>query len=79
MGTVLDTPRLRDDTAATDWRAITAKMRDDQVFRSAMEANLAPYFERLQGALQSERMLASLIKADAEKLRSPSERSELIE
>jgi hypothetical protein len=61
MSTILDTPALREGTVVTNWRSTSAEMIGDLVYRSAVEANCAPYFERLKGALNSEQALASLL------------------
>jgi hypothetical protein len=64
--TILDMPR--DGTLVHDWRSRSAVMTKDKVYRSAVEANFAPFFEKLKRALNSEKVLAELlnpIEADA--------------
>lgn len=62
MSTILDTPRLS-AAGAPDWRVSTEKMIQDPVFRSAVEANLAPLFERISAAMTDERALNDLATA----------------
>jgi hypothetical protein len=64
MSTILDTPALREGTTGGNWRSTSAEMTDDSVYRSAIEANYAPYFERLKCALNNEQVLASLLHPD---------------
>ena len=42
------------------WRESVERMRKDPVFCSAIEANLAPVFERMEQALQDEGVLKEL-------------------
>lgn len=61
MAVVLDTAQGSDGPGSADsWRQSVQRMRDDPVFRSALEANLAPKFERLEQALQDEALLKKL-------------------
>jgi hypothetical protein len=64
MSTILDTPGLR-ETAVSNWRSISAEMSGDCVYRSAIEANFAPFFEKLTSAINSEQVLASLLMKSA--------------
>jgi hypothetical protein len=64
MSTILDTPSLREGTNVGNWRSTSAEMTDDSVYRSAIEANYAPYFERLKCALNNEQVLTSLLHPD---------------
>ena len=43
-----------------DWRITSDAMSHDPVFRSSVEANFAPDFERLKNALQDERVFTQL-------------------
>jgi hypothetical protein len=61
MSTILDTPRLREGIAVNNWRSVSAEMSRDSVYRSAIEANFAPFFEKLASAINSEQVLASLL------------------
>ena len=65
MSTILDMPRQ-----TTDWRSRSAELSKDEVYRSAIEANMAPLFERLKRALSSETVLAGLLRQDQIETRS---------
>jgi hypothetical protein len=58
MSTILDTPSLR---VKTDWRSASAEMSADAVFGSAIAANFAPLFEKLESAINNEQLLTSLL------------------
>ncbi len=62
MSVVLDTRKDLDGTRACgQWRESVKRMRNDPVYCSAVEANLAPQFERLELALQDEGVLNKLL------------------
>jgi hypothetical protein len=42
------------------WKESVERMRNDPVFCSAIEANLAPHFERMEQALQDEGLFKKL-------------------
>lgn len=55
MAVVLDTAKgPRGPEGSDSWRQAVQRMREDAVFCSAVEANLAPKFERLEKALRDE-------------------------
>jgi hypothetical protein len=58
MSTILDTPSL---CVKTDWRSATAEMSADAVFGSAIKANFAPVFEKLESAINNEQLLTTLL------------------
>ena len=62
LTTILDTPRLA-NAPASDWRVSKELMTSDPVFRSAVEANFAPLFERITAAMKDERALKDLATA----------------
>jgi hypothetical protein len=59
MSCVLDAPR---SNAGKDvpWREAVARMQHDAVYCSAVEANFAPHFERVERALDDEDLLKQL-------------------
>jgi hypothetical protein len=61
MSTILDSPRLRERAEVANWRSTSAELSADAVYRSAIEANFAPLFEKLESAVKSEQLLASLL------------------
>jgi hypothetical protein len=61
MSTILDTPSLREEIAIRNWRSASAELSADAVYCSAIEANFAPLFEKLESAIKSEQLLASLL------------------
>ncbi|MCU1286729.1 MAG: hypothetical protein JWO13_3079 [Acidobacteriales bacterium] len=61
MSTLLDTHKQSDEAALGDWRSASATMSADSVFRSAIEANFAPLFEKLESAINNEELLASML------------------
>ena len=62
MSVVLDTAKDLDGTLACgQWRESVKSMRDDPVYCSAVEANLAPHFQRIEQALQDEGVLNKLL------------------
>jgi hypothetical protein len=63
MSTLLDHSQQRPSTAPPDWRSVVRDMTTDEVFRSAVEANHAPYLEKLKLALRDEKALASLMRS----------------
>jgi hypothetical protein len=61
MSTLLDAPS-RKAGVMSDWRMEAAAMSADPVFRSSVEANLAPLFERLREAINNGQGLARLME-----------------
>jgi hypothetical protein len=61
MSTILDSSKLREDGEGVGWRSTSAELSADAVYRSAIEANFAPLFEKLESAVKSEEILASLL------------------
>ncbi len=62
MSVVLDTAKDLDGKRACGrWRESVKQMREDPVFCSAVEANLAPHFRRIEHALQDEGVLKKLV------------------
>jgi len=60
MSTILDAPQGSKNVARDQWRVVCTKMCEDPVFRSAIEANYGPMFERLKLAMNHEKTLADL-------------------
>jgi hypothetical protein len=61
MAVVLDTANdLGGLSTCGQWRESVQRMRNDPVYCSAVEANLAPQFLRLEQALQDENLLKKL-------------------
>jgi hypothetical protein len=58
MSTVLDRPVLA--YAPHDWRVVVQQLAGDPVFRSAAEANQAPYLEKARLALMDKDAFAAL-------------------
>lgn len=56
MATMLDNPSF----SVNGWRVTTESLAADEVFRSAVEANFAPYFERLRRARGDSKTLLTL-------------------
>lgn len=56
MSTMLDNPSF----SRTAWRTTTDSLGADPVFQSAVEANFAPYFDRLRRALTDQKVFAQL-------------------
>lgn len=63
MSTVLDNVKYRPRNAP-DWRTVVEDMTKDEVFRSSVEANRAPYWERVRLALSDAKILADLKASD---------------
>ncbi len=62
MSVVLDTAKdLNGKGACGQWRESVKEMRRDPVYCSAVEANLAPHFQRIEQALQDEGVLNKLL------------------
>jgi hypothetical protein len=61
MAVVLDTAKdLGGLRACGQWRESVQRMRNDPVYCSAVEANFAPHFQRMEQALQDEGLLKKL-------------------
>ena len=61
MSVVLDTARNSGGLKAPEpWREAVQRMRNDPVYCSAVEANFAPYFHRLELALLDQDLLKKL-------------------
>ena len=60
MSCVLDMPKSNAAHKGVPWRESVARMRHDAVYRSAVEANFAPHFQRIEHALQDEELLKQL-------------------
>jgi hypothetical protein len=62
MSVLLDSPRhsASQSSIQDSWRSSVQQMKDDPVFCSAVEANRAPYFSRLERALQDELLFEGL-------------------
>jgi hypothetical protein len=60
MSCMLDTPQSTAAGNAVPWRESVARMQRDAVYCSAVEANFAPHFQRLERALQDEDLLKQL-------------------
>lgn len=60
MSCVLDTPKSNTASNGVPWRESVARMQRDAVYCSAVEANFAPHFQRLERALQDEDLLKQL-------------------
>jgi hypothetical protein len=56
MSTMLDNPSF----SPKGWRTTTDSMSHDPVFQSAVDANFAPYFDRLKRALNDAKVLTDL-------------------
>ena len=67
MSVLLDTPKCstRPSSIHDLWRSSVQQMKDDPVFCSAVEANLAPYFSRLEQALQEELLFKGLQRSES--------------
>jgi hypothetical protein len=74
MSTILDARAQRDEVALGNWRLASADMNADSVFRSAIEANFAPLFEKLESAINNEELLESMLA----KCKVPAARVDLI-
>ena len=62
MAVVLDTAKdLGGSRAWGQWRETVQSMRNDPVYCSAVEANFAPHFQRIERALQDERLFNRLL------------------
>src|SRR2546430_1041247 len=61
MSTILDTRARQDENTIGNWRSASADLITDAVFRSAIEANFAPLFEKLESAINNEELLASML------------------
>ena len=60
MSCVLDMPKSNAAHNGVPWRESVARMQQDAVYRSAVEANFAPHFQRIERALQDEDLLKQL-------------------
>ena len=60
MSSVLDAPKSNGDGPSVPWRNSVALMQNDAVYCSAIEANFAPHFQRIERALQDEDLLKQL-------------------
>jgi hypothetical protein len=60
MSCVLDTPKSKAPGNEVPWRESVARMQHDAVYCSAVEANFAPHFQRLERALEDEDLLKQL-------------------
>ena len=60
MSCVLDDPKPNAAANAVPWREAVARMQHDAVYCSAVEANFAPHFERVERALDDEDLLKQL-------------------
>jgi hypothetical protein len=60
MAVLLDTGTGRVTRSGDPWRVVVQRMQQDPVYRSAVEANLAPRLLRMEQALQDERLLKQL-------------------
>ncbi len=62
MSCVLDMPtsNAAGNGNGVPWRESVARMQRDAVYCSAVEANFAPHFQRLERALQDEDLLKQL-------------------
>ena len=60
MSCVLDMPKSNAAHNGVPWRESVERMRHDAVYRSAVEANFTPHFQRLEQALQDEDLLKQL-------------------
>jgi hypothetical protein len=60
MSCVLDAPRSNSAGKDVPWREAVARMQHDAVYCSAVEANFAPHFERVERALDDENLLKQL-------------------
>jgi hypothetical protein len=56
MSTMLDNPSF----SPSGWRTTVESLTHDPVFHSAVEANFAPYFDRLKRALTDEKVFTQL-------------------
>ena len=56
MTTMLDNPSF----SRTAWRTTSDSLSQDPVFQSAVDANFAPYFERLKRALFDEKTFVQM-------------------
>jgi hypothetical protein len=56
MTTLLDNPSF----SRMSWRTTSDAMSNDLVFRSAVEANFGPYFDRLKRALTDEKLFIAM-------------------
>ena len=56
MSTLLDNPSF----SRTAWRTTSDAISNDLVFRSAVEANFGPYFDRLKRALTDEKLFIAM-------------------
>jgi hypothetical protein len=57
MSTMLDNPSF----STNGWRTTTDSLSQDPVFRSAVDANFGPYFDRLKRALSDAKVLSELM------------------
>lgn len=60
MSCVLDSPKSNAGRNGVPWRESVARMQHDAVYCSAVEANFAPHFQRIERALQDEDLLKQL-------------------
>src|SRR4051812_34062966 len=60
MSTILDR-RAPWEASEGNWRSASEKLSADPVFRSAIEANFSPLFEKLESAINNEQLLASML------------------
>jgi hypothetical protein len=61
MSVLLDTGKnLSGSRTHEQWKESVQRMRNDPVYCSAIEANHAPYFQRIEEALQDEDLLKKL-------------------
>jgi hypothetical protein len=56
MSTLLDNPSF----SRTAWRTTSDAISNDLIFRSAVEANFGPYFDRLKRALTDEKLFIAM-------------------
>ena len=56
MAAMLDNPSF----SRSAWRTTTDSLSHDAVFQSAVDANFAPYFDRLKRALTDEKIFTQL-------------------
>ena len=60
MSCVLDSPKSNAGSDGIPWRESVARMQHDAVYCSAVEANFAPHFQKIERALQDEDLFKRL-------------------
>ena len=60
MSCVLDAPKSNAAGNGVPWRESVTRMQRDAVYCSAVNANFAPHFQRIERALQDEDLLKQL-------------------